>query len=174
MDANNLKLTLIQAMARYRQATSLTWVNVDTDLFHNMTLLFHNGLTHWGRATHICVSKLTIVASDNGFVAWLVPSPYLNQCWNIVNLKWNSYIFIQENAFENVVCVMAAILSIGEWVTSETTCALIPAWISNYIYCKVWDEFTYPFPNFNSCSWKWISNFIPHFTGLLNIYPCWD
>ena len=24
------------------------------------------GLTHWGRATHICVSKLTIIGSDNG------------------------------------------------------------------------------------------------------------
>ena len=23
-------------------------------------------LTHWGRVTHICVSKLTIMASDNG------------------------------------------------------------------------------------------------------------
>ena len=25
-----------------------------------------NGLTHWGRVTHICVSRLTIIASDNG------------------------------------------------------------------------------------------------------------
>ena len=24
------------------------------------------GLTHWGRVTHICVSKLTIIVSDNG------------------------------------------------------------------------------------------------------------
>ena len=24
-------------------------------------------LTHWGRATHICVSKLTIIGSDSGF-----------------------------------------------------------------------------------------------------------
>ena len=24
------------------------------------------GLNHWGRMTHICVSKLTIIASDNG------------------------------------------------------------------------------------------------------------
>ena len=24
------------------------------------------GLTHWGRVTHICVSELTIIASDNG------------------------------------------------------------------------------------------------------------
>ena len=25
-----------------------------------------NALTHWGRMTHICVSKLTIIGSDNG------------------------------------------------------------------------------------------------------------
>ena len=24
------------------------------------------GLTHWGRVTHICVSKLNIIGSDNG------------------------------------------------------------------------------------------------------------
>ena len=50
-----------------------------------------------------------------------MPSHYLNQCWNIVNWtpwnkhQWNvnrnSYIFIQENPFENVVWKMAAILS---------------------------------------------------------------
>ena len=28
--------------------------------------LGHNELTHWGRVTHICVSKLTIIGSDNG------------------------------------------------------------------------------------------------------------
>ena len=27
---------------------------------------FSDGLTHWGRVTHICVSKLTIIGSDNG------------------------------------------------------------------------------------------------------------
>ena len=26
---------------------------------------------------------------------------------------------------------------------------LIPAWISNYIHYKLWDEITYPFINFN-------------------------
>ena len=26
----------------------------------------HHFLTHWGRVTHICVSKLTIIGSDNG------------------------------------------------------------------------------------------------------------
>ena len=39
------------------------------------------------------------------------------------------------------------------------------AWIHNYNRCKVWDEITYPFPNFNGATvevWDWISNFIPH------------
>ena len=28
--------------------------------------VYITGLTHWGRVTHICVSKLTIIDSDNG------------------------------------------------------------------------------------------------------------
>ena len=49
----------------------------------------------------------------------MAPSHYLNHCWNILNwtlgnklqwnFKWNSNIFIQENAFENVGCEMASI-----------------------------------------------------------------
>ena len=52
---------------------------------------------------------------------WPAPSHYLYQCWIIVNwtlrnkLQWNlnknSNIFIQENAFESVVCETTAILS---------------------------------------------------------------
>ena len=30
--------------------------------------LFMHILTHWGRVTHICVSELTIIGSDNGLV----------------------------------------------------------------------------------------------------------
>ena len=69
-------------------------------------------LTHWGRVTHICVSKITIIGPDNGST----PS----RRWNFVNLnlrnklKWNfnrnQYIFVQENAFEYVVWKTAAIL----------------------------------------------------------------
>ena len=83
-------------------------------------------LTHWGRVTHIFVSNLTIIGSDNGLLPCRHPSHYLNQSWNIIdwslrnilqwNLNQNSYIFIQENAFENVVCKMASILSRPQWV----------------------------------------------------------
>ena len=54
---------------------------------------------------------------------------------------------------------------------------LIPAWMNNYIHYKMWDEITYPFLNFNGCTvevQEWLSNFIPHFTGLVITYPRWD
>ena len=41
--------------------------------------------------------------------------------------------------------------------------------------CKLWDEITYPFPNFNGCTvevWEWISNFTPHFIIDVITYPC--
>ena len=89
--------------------------------------------------THICVSDLTTIGSDNGL------SPGLNQCWNMINwnlrnncqgnFNRNSYIFIQVNTFENVVWKMAAILSQpqcfnkmrsepngGHWVGDSFTC----------------------------------------------------
>ena len=63
-------------------------------------------------------------------VSWSAPSHYLNQCWNIVNwtlgnkLQWNlnrnTNIFIQENAFESVVCQMAAILSRPQCVKTNS------------------------------------------------------
>ena len=37
----------------------------------------------------------------------------------------------------------------------------------------MWDEITYPFPDFNSCTvevWEGISNFTPHFTGHVITY----
>ena len=85
-------------------------------------------LTHWGRVTHICVRNIT--------VAWTAPSHYLNQCRNIVNwtlgnkrqwnLDRNSYIFIQENAFENVDCEMMSISSRPQCVNARTCIILTP------------------------------------------------
>ena len=79
-------------------------------------------LTHWGRVTLICVNKLTTIGSDNGLsptrrqaIIWSNAGILLN--WTLIrskfqwNLKRNWYIFIQANAFENVVWKMAAILS---------------------------------------------------------------
>ena len=61
-------------------------------------------LTHRGRVMHIPVGKLTTIGSDNGL------SPERRQAI-IWNLNRNLYIFIQENAFENVFCEITSILS---------------------------------------------------------------
>ena len=42
------------------------WDNGVLDLCRHMVSLGHNELTHWGRVTHICVSKLASIVSDNG------------------------------------------------------------------------------------------------------------
>ena len=67
---------------------------------------------------HICLSKLTIIGSDNGLPSiWYQAIIWSNTGILLIrnklqwNLNQNSSIFIQENAFENVVWKMAAILS---------------------------------------------------------------
>ena len=68
---------------------------------------------------HICVSKLTIIVSDNG----LSPGRRQDSIWTNggilligpfgtnFNFNRNSYIFVKENPIENVVRKMTAILS---------------------------------------------------------------
>ena len=48
----------------YRQASNIKRALVGTWITHNLQVT--TGLTHWDRVTHICVSKLTNIGSDNG------------------------------------------------------------------------------------------------------------
>ena len=81
---------------------------IDTDWCHGNSTIFY--LIHWGRVTYICGRKLTIIGWYNG----LSPGRNIVNCTLGNKLQWNlnrnSCIFIQENAFENVVCKMAATL----------------------------------------------------------------
>ena len=73
-----------------------------------------NQLIHWGLVTHICVSNLTIISSDNSL------SPALCQAiiWTNAGIL---LIFIREKAFESVVYKMAAILSWPQCVNGLLT-----------------------------------------------------
>ena len=78
--------------------------------------------TNWIAIDLMTVSKLTIIGSDKG----LSPRRHQAIVWGIVNwtlgnkLQWNlnriSYIFIQENAYADVVWKMTAILSRPQYV----------------------------------------------------------
>ena len=53
----------------------------------------------------------------------------------------------------------------------------LTAWISNHMPNKVWDEITYPFPNFNGSNvevWEFISNIMPHVIKYVITHTCWD
>ena len=104
-----------------------------------------------GYTRRICINSMR--PSDAymhliGSIVWTAPSHYLNHCWNIVNwtlgnkLQWNfnrnSNIFIQENAFENVVCKMASIC-LGLNVLNE--CLYQHTWVNTSLtplYANMW------------------------------------
>ena len=70
----------------------------------------------------------------------------------------------------------------GDLERREAPGPLLQTWFNfnssvdiNSIHYKVWDETTYPFPNFDGATvevWEWIGNFISHFTGHVLTYPC--
>ena len=55
----------VPAVVLISSGTSVSWYRTDY-IKKNFILIGKNALTHWGRVTHICVGKLTIIGSDNG------------------------------------------------------------------------------------------------------------
>ena len=126
-----------------------------------------DGLTHWGRVTHICVGKLSIIGSDNGLstgrrqaIIWttagiLLIGP-LGTNFSEILIEILTFSFVK-TASESVVCETMAILSrpqcvkttwrchcnarkYGQWHLLLTWFNLIPAWICNHMPAKVWGE----------------------------------
>ena len=87
-------------------------------------------LTHLGLVTHICIGNLTIIGSDNGLLPdWRQAIIWTNVGMLLIgtlgtnfskNFNQNPNIFIWENAFESVICEMAAILSGPQCVKLKT------------------------------------------------------
>ena len=83
-----------------------------------------SSLTHWGRVTHICVSKLTIIGSDNGL------APTRRQA-NI----WTSAGKLLTGTHE-----MAAILSRPQCVNNRTMNGWIGIEVDKYLSSDEWNE----------------------------------
>ena len=95
-------------------------------------------LNYCDRVTHICISKVNIIVSDNGSS----PGRHQTTIWISAGILINEHlgtncseIFIEfhtislKNAFENVVCEIAAILSRPHvWCISENFCQYHACW----------------------------------------------
>ena len=76
---------------------------------------------------------------------------------------------------DNKVQIMDAV-AVALRVARDPFYSLIPAWMSNHMSSKAWDEITYPFPNINGCAidvWKWIKYIVPYFIMDVITYTCW-
>ena len=131
-----------------------------------------------------------------------MPSHYLNQYCLIVNctfrnkLQWNfnqnTKLSIHENAYENIFCEKAAILSRGRWVNTQrltdmaTSLQIILCWFFwklyrifhwlNYrTYLVAWSKMSGCENTFKSISCKFdkfTNNQLPFFTGCKHLLAC--
>ena len=137
-----------------------------------------HSLTHWGQMTHICVSKLTIIGSDNGL------SPCRRQAiiWTnagillIRTLGTNlSEIFskIRAFSFKNMHLKMSSAKR-RPFCLGLNVLTGIRTWTSIHAYCLMWDVIIHACPNFNGgwLNWAWRSYYIPLFSMDFITYPC--
>ena len=70
----------------YNVTSLIGWAHIQNDPWKSYVIrCFMLLLTHWGRATHIWVSKLTIIGSDNG----LSPGRHQAIIWTITGILLN-------------------------------------------------------------------------------------
>ena len=133
-----IKYHYFSALFSWRNANDFYAQYVQNTL---LSMWYTTLLLHWGRVTHLCVSK----------IAHHWPSShYLNQCWNIESwalrnqfqrsVNKNSCISIQGNAFERGVCKMAAILSRPQCDDIDNLITIVSAALKQEfvnVYCEI-------------------------------------
>ena len=93
----------------------------------------------------MCVSKATIIDSDNGLspdrhqaIIWTNAGILLIEHKIQWNLNWNSYIFIHENAFKIVICQKSVILSQPQCVNTPAPALTCVGSSTEYLDTDMW------------------------------------
>ena len=118
-------------------------------------------LTHWGRVTHICVSRLTITGSDNGLspgrrqaIIWtnaglLSIGPLgTNFSGNLIEILTFSFIKMRLKVSSSKwrpFCLGLNVLMLPRGPFTNMVYLQL-SMNKYYICCKVWHEIIYPFP----------------------------
>ena len=136
-------------------------------------------LTHWGRVTHICISKLTTMGSDNS----LLPGQHQAIIWTnagilLIGPLWTKFsdilIKIDIYSFKKMhlktssgkwrpLCLSLNVLNRQQTIDNTNAdiyqCQItlllidIKGWINNHTNCIfMWDIITHPYPNLNNSS----------------------
>ena len=69
----SLCVPMVQPMTVWQQ--TIKWFSFDAFPISKMLYILHTALTHWGRVTHICVSKLTVIGRRQAIIwtnAWML------------------------------------------------------------------------------------------------------
>ena len=81
----------------------------------------------------------------------VVATPKAIRIYTIANYQERNNYFLQHGSAQIVhQCIPSHGCTRGPFYWRGLT--LMPAWISNHTPSKVWDEISYPFPNFNGCT----------------------
>ena len=97
-----------------RHSASMSWLwSCLPVLKYQVQYMVLSSISHWDRVTHICVSKLTIIGSDDGLspgrskaIIWtndgmlLIGPPGTH--FSEILIEINTFFFIQKIAFENI------------------------------------------------------------------------
>ena len=118
-----------------------------------MCPLHLHGLTHWGRATHICVAKLTTIGSDNGLsprrrqaIIWTIAGILLigplGTNFSEILIKILTFSFKKMRLKVSSAKRRPFCLGLNELTK-------ITAWRSNPTHVFMWHVITHPCPKFN-------------------------
>ena len=132
----------------------------------------------WGESTG--PHRTPAMCNFNDFLLLTRISCWTNSTWfetlcdAHVTSHWYGTAVRQATAMDEIKLVHASSI-LGPF--SQYRLTLIPAWISNHIPNKVWDEITYSSPNLNGCTvevWWWICNLFPTlYDAGIKVKPCY-
>ena len=139
---------------------AITWTNA-----YSLTCACSDELTHWGRVTHICVSKLTITGPDNGLspgrcqaIIWTnagilligpIRTNFSEILIEILIFSFKKMRLKVSSAKRRPFCLGLNVLTEVSWTDMKGR-----AWINDYILRKGWDVITHPCSCINSALTK--------------------
>ena len=142
-----------------------------------LNVLSHRHLLEWGSLNKF--SPFCYFSDFSRLSQRWLPIEYHVHIWQVSSQLCFDGTVKYESDLKNLTCIYCKVIFFSteklanrfvEATWKKSTGNLILVWISEHMPSKVWDEITYPFPNFLGMD----KEFTPHFKMDVIIYPWWD